>query len=131
MRKLINPNDYIRLSTYADKYGINKKKLYRYINNDFVDIIMIDTVPFIKDMLFDVLQKDNRLKITVYNVPNETLDNSKSFDNQEVNNVLNETIRNVPNETLQERLKELELIPEKDRKIIHFKEIEEIRNKIN
>ena len=137
--KKINPNEYLKLSSYAEKYGICNRKLYRYINNDMVENIIIDGIPFIKDAHFYTLEHDNRetivpnLTIGSPNVTSLTIDKEELTENQVDNtNVTNLTIdnSNVTNLTLQKTLNKLLEIPENERSIKEFEKIEEIRKKI-
>lgn len=140
--KKINPNEYLKLSTYAEKYGIVKRKIYRHVDNDLVDNIKIDGIPFIKDMRFAVLERDNResivpsLTIDSPNVPTVTIENEESIDNQEDMAIVpNVTIHNtiVPTVTLEEsekiELNDLLKIPESECTISIYKRIEELKNK--
>ena len=137
--KKINPNEYLKLSSYADKYGVCKRKLYRYVNNDQIENIVIDGIPFIKDAHFYTLEHDNRetnvpnLTIGSPNVTSLTIDKEELTENQVDNtNVTNLTIdnSNVTNLTIEKRLNKLLEIPENERTIKEFEEIKEIRNKL-
>ena len=137
--KKINPNEYLKLSTYAKKYGVCNRKLYRYINNDMVENILIDGIPFIKDAHFYTLEHDNRetnvtsLTIGSPNVTSLTIDKEELTENQVDNtNVTNLTIENsnVRNLTIEKRLNKLLEIPENERTIKEFEEIKEIRKNL-
>jgi len=145
MRKLIkkiNPNEYLKLSTYAKKYSIVKRKIYRYVDDDLVDNVKIDGIPFIKDIHFPILERDNResivpsLSIDTSIVPTVTLKSGESTDNQ-VDNPIVPTVTLdkyiVPSVTIEENEKiELNNLlnkPESDTTISDYKRIEELKNK--
>ena len=150
MNKLINTNEYLKLSTYAVKYGTCVRKLYRYRHDNQVNYIIVDGIFFIKDEP-SIILKNNNTRNNGINVTTVTLDdenvttvtpNKDNYtDNQEVNKVTTVTIGDVTTVTLDEnddvtivtlkkRLSELYSIPENDRKIKDFEEIKEIEKKI-
>lgn len=142
MSKLIDINEYMKLSTYAEKYGVCKRKLYRHRNNDDINYISIDGIFFIKDEPSILLNSNNSSKVFVKSVKfltseGESVKNltlkTNNHEKELVIGVKNLTLNensNVKNLTLVDRLNELEAIPENDRKISDYKEISEIRKKL-
>ena len=150
MSKLIDVNDYVGFITYAKKYGVCDRKVRRYVKKNIVDNVVIDGVPFIKDIEFPILKTDHRVKdsdsivpiLTKHsdNVQIVTLDKDNPTENQEVNIVPIVTLPNVPivtmhksnvtKLTIQNRLDELLEIPELNRSIEQFQEMEDIKKKL-
>ena len=137
--KKINPNEYLKLSTYAKKYGIVKRKVYRYVDDNLVDNVKIDGIPFIRDIQFAVLERDNResivpsLSIDSPIVPTVTLETEESVDNQvDIPIVPTVTLDNyiVPSVTLTEEEKILLEKPEIDCTIADYERIIEIKKKM-
>ena len=87
----IKLNDYIRISSYSDSYGVSNKKIYRYINDNIIDFIIIDKMYFVKDVEYLKLQIDHR-RSNVKGLTIETPKISKVIDNQNVDNVKGMTI---------------------------------------
>ena len=139
MSKLIDPKDYIKLSSYAKNYSVCKRKLYRYIKDESIDYVIIDDVHFIKDIQYISLKVDHRTKEANDIVTTMTLDSKNHGklisettqvpDFKEDSNVTTMTKDNVKGMTLKNRLKELLKIPENERSIIVFEEIKEIKEK--
>lgn len=135
--KKIKPNEYLKLTSYAIKYSVSERKVYRYVNNDLVDNIKIDNVSFIKDIHFPVLERDNRAPIVntltlEHPIVNTlTLEDAQVPDFKEDSNVNTLTKDNVNTLTMKKRLKVLLEIPENDRSISNFEEIKEIKEKYN
>ena len=109
MSKLIDPNDYIKLSSYAKKYGICKKKLYRYIEVESIDYVIIDDVRFIRDIQYVSLEVDHRTRNANDIVTTMTLDSNQDKlisestqvpEIQEDSNVPTMTLDNVQTVTL-------------------------------
>lgn len=144
MSKLVDISNYIKLSTYSEKYGISNRKLYRYRDDERLGYICIDGIYFIKDQPFDILESNNsgrkpkksvkNLTSKDENVKNLTFNYDNYTDNQEDKNVKNLTSKenkNVKILTFKKRLEELNNIPEYERSIKEFQEIKNIEEILN
>lgn len=141
MSKLINIKDYIRVSSYAKKYGIIKKKIYRYVDAELIDYIYIDDILLIKDVQYTNLEIDHRTKNALSIVSSMTLDSENHGmsitqstqipDFQDDSNVSSVTKGNVSSVTLQ--LDEIMLLlkNEKECSSFEFGKIKEIKEKYN
>ena len=155
MSKLIDINQYLTLKNYAKKYGVCGRKLYRHRHDEEIDFINIDGKYFIKDERSIKLETNNsgrppsksvkKLTDKEKSVTNLTFKPSKSVTNLTLNtdNVtnsgLNEDSKNVKkltlsnpdtvkNLTFNKRLDELLSIPEDERSIKDFEEIDKLMN---
>jgi IS30 family transposase len=135
MSKLIDPNDYIKLSTYAEKYTVCKRKLYRYIKYESIDYAIIDDIRFIRDIQYISLETDHRTKNANDIVTTMTLDSdnhgevSQVPDFKEDSNVTTMTKDNVTTLTIQ--MSEILLLTknEKECSLGDFQKIKEIKEK--
>ena len=139
MSKLIDPNDYIKLSTYAEKYTVCKRKLYRYIKYESIDYAIIDDIRFIRDIQYVSLETDHRTKNANDIVTTMTLDSnnhgtlvsevSQVPDFKEDSNVTTMTKDNVTTLTIQ--MDEILLLTknEKECSLGDFQKIKEIKEK--
>ena len=93
MSKLIDVNKLLNLNNYSKKYQISKRKIYRYVDGEKIDHVIIDGVPFVYDKPYDELQTDHRVKNGETNVKIVTkdLDNVKIVTKQEVKTPLNDS----------------------------------------
>ena len=128
----INPNEYIKLSTYAKNYSVCKRSLYRQVKSDYLNHIEIDGIYFLKNISYLELKTNRKhgnaksvTKLTVSEniVSNLTLSNIEDVENESFTNI-------VTNETLSNEEIELLNKPENECSIDDFKKIKEIRKKI-
>lgn len=125
--KKINPNEYLKLTSYAIKYNVSERKVYRYVNDNLVDNIKIDGVSFIKDIHFQILERDNRAPIVNILTKERPNVNTLTIVDTQVSDLKDDS--NVNALTLKNRLEELLNIPENERSILVFEEIKEIKEK--
>lgn len=62
MSKLIDISKLITLKNYSKKYGVTNRKIYRYIDSNTIDHVIIDGVPFVYDRPNNELNTDHRYK---------------------------------------------------------------------
>ena len=139
MSKLVDIKKLITLKNYSEKYGITKRKIYRYIDSNIIDFVNIDGIPFLYDKVYNELKTDRRVKINNNNVKiltkqdsNDkilTLENNKKWLesdlNQENNNVKILTKQDINVKIL--TLKEKDLLGKSDKNL----SLQELREKQN
>jgi hypothetical protein len=88
--------DIISLSNYSKKYGVNLKKIYRYIADELVEHYWVDNVPYLPDHEIPHLIHNHKRNEVINNVQSLTskLVSVKTLtlkeevvDNEEVNDV--------------------------------------------
>lgn len=128
-------NDLLSLSNYSKKYGVNLKKIYRYIGDEIINHYLIDDVAYLPDQEIPLLINNHKRYFLVNNVQKLTLKRvsvknltlkDEVIENQEVNDVQILTLEqmeilNTPDvklnvENLDKKYKLIELI-EKIKKI--------------
>ena len=132
MSKFYEIKDALSLSSYAKKYNITLRKIYRYIGDNLIEHYMIDGVAFLPDREIKLLKDSHtrnqllndvkiltRKEISVKNLTeyNNNIEktNIKTTVNQGVNSVLNLTESSDNNvKILTLKKSELELIAKHD-----------------
>jgi len=131
MSKFYKINDLLSISNYAKKYGVNYRKIYRYLADELIEHYMIDGVAYLPDHEIPLLIDTQSRNTLVNSVKTLTLEvvsvksltpSIESVDNQDVNNVKiltseQETIISTPDvklngENLDKKYKILNLIEE-------------------
>lgn len=88
--------DLLSISKYSSKYGVNYKKIYRYIADELIEFYLIDSVAYLPDREIELLIKNHSKNFIKNNVKSLTLKeisvkiltlNTNSTDNEEDNNV--------------------------------------------
>lgn len=146
MSKLVDITQYLTTKNYAKKYGVCGRKVYRHRYDDEIDFINIDGKFFIKDERSIKLETNNSGRPPSKSVKKLT-DNTKSVKNltdksqkplrlagnKDSKNVKKLTLSdsiNVKKLTDKKRLDQLLNIPEKNRTIKDFDEIDKLIKKL-
>ena len=96
MSKFYIIKDVLSLSNYSKKYGVNLKKIYRYIADEIVEHYWVDNVPYLPDRELSPLIDTHKRNELINNVQTLTskvvsvkslTSTPETTDNQDVNNV--------------------------------------------